>query len=97
MPKAKLIHEYHQKFSNGARVDIVIWQLPEASNERPHGLKFRLNYCNPDGTTLVRYDNERGKGDHKHVAGQELPYKFKSVRQLFDDFRTDILQNGGTL
>ncbi|MCC7531270.1 MAG: hypothetical protein IT342_22380 [Candidatus Melainabacteria bacterium] len=97
MPKAKLIQEYHQKFANGARVDIIIWQLPAATAERPHRLKYRLNYCGADGTTLVRYDNERGKGDHKHVAGQESKYVFKSVRQLFEDFRADVLQQGGTL
>lgn len=97
MPKAKLIHEYHQKFPNGARVDVVVWQLPEASAERPHQLKYRLNYCSAEGTTLVRYDNERGKGDHKHIAGQESPYKFTSIRQLFEDFRTDVLEHGGTL
>ncbi len=97
MFKATLIHEYRQKFPNGARVDVVIWQLPDATAERPHRLKSSLNYCTADGATLVRYDNERGKGDHKHVAGQELAYKFKSLRQLFEDFRADVLEQGGTL
>jgi hypothetical protein len=97
MPKATLIHEYHQKFPSGARVDIVIWQLPEAAAERPHRLKYRLNYCTADSTTLVRYDNEQGKGDHKHVAGVQLEYQFKSIRQLFEDFRADVLEQGGTL
>ncbi|WP_366949727.1 DUF6516 family protein [Geobacter sp.] len=32
-------------------------------------------YCGRlDGTCLVRYDNERGKGDHKHLQGTEQPY-----------------------
>jgi predicted transcriptional regulator len=30
----------------------------------------------------VGFDNERGKGDHCHMDGKELPYKFTSVGQL---------------
>lgn len=70
-------------------VETVIWQLPQADNERPHGLKYRLVYVR-DGKRIVGYDNERGKGDHKHIAGQELPYHFNSVRDLVHDFWADI-------
>jgi hypothetical protein len=38
----------------------------------------------------VGYDNERGKGDHKHVAGIESAYAFVSLAQLLDDFRADV-------
>jgi sugar-specific transcriptional regulator TrmB len=38
----------------------------------------------------VRYDNERGKGDHRHIAGKELIYVFVSVDQLIDDFERDV-------
>jgi hypothetical protein len=40
----------------------------------------------------VRYDNERGKGDHRHVDGQEAPYAFTTVEQLLDDFERDVLK-----
>lgn len=79
------------------RVDIIIWKLPHPINERPHGFKYRLNYSLRDGTTLVRFDNERGKADHKHIRGKQLPYTFKSVRQLFADFKADVLEQGGIL
>ena len=36
------------------------------------------------------YDNERGKGDHKHLNDQELPYVFTSPAQLMADFMEDI-------
>ncbi len=97
MLKATRIVEYNQKFPDGARVDVVIWQLPNDTVERPHRLKYRLNYCNTDGIAVVRYDNETGKGDHKHIAGQQVPYKFKSIRQLIKNFRADILEQGGVL
>ena len=41
---------------------MVISRLPEADSERVHGLKYSLFYGR-SGKCLVRYDNERGKGD----------------------------------
>jgi hypothetical protein len=38
----------------------------------------------------VRYDNERGKGDHRHVNDVEEPYSFASINQLLDDFQRDV-------
>ena len=41
---------------------MVLWQLPKPTKDRPHGLKYRLYYGLADGTCVVRYDNETGKG-----------------------------------
>ena len=68
---------------------MVIWALPQADEERPHGIKYRLFYGR-DGQRLVGYDNERGKGDHKHIGDQECVYQFESVEQLVTDFWHDI-------
>ena len=38
----------------------------------------------------MRYDNEAGKGDHKHIGNKEIFYKFVSVEQLMKDFFYDI-------
>jgi hypothetical protein len=38
----------------------------------------------------VGYDNERGKGDHRHVRGREFVYRFKSPDQLVADFLADV-------
>lgn len=38
----------------------------------------------------MAYDNERGKGDHKHIRGMEYPYAFVSLAQLIDDFGDDV-------
>jgi len=35
-------------------------------------------------------DNERGKGDHRHVAGKEEPYVFTPVEKLIEDFKADV-------
>jgi arginine utilization protein RocB len=39
---------------------------------------------------LVGYDNERGKGDHKHIRGAQAPYTFKDVPTLIRDFLQDV-------
>ncbi len=44
------------------------------------------------GKRLVGYDNERGKGDHRHIEAREEPYQFVSVDRLLDDFWTDVTQ-----
>jgi hypothetical protein len=39
-----------------------------------------------DGVRMVGFDNERGKGDHCHLDGVEVPYAFTGVDQLIEDF-----------
>jgi len=38
------------------------------------------------GVRLVLFDNERGKGDHKHIWEIETSYYFESVEKLTADF-----------
>jgi len=77
-------------YADGAIREMVLWQLPEITAENPHGLKYRLYYGLADGTCLVRYDNETGKGDHRHRRDQEEPYQFEDVETLVADFLEDI-------
>ena len=86
----------HEKIvrDDGAIVEIVIWQLPQATPDRPHALKYRL-YFGRSGKCLVRYDNESGKGDHRHVRGRETPYSFVSLAKLRRDFESDMKKYGG--
>ncbi len=69
---------------------MVVWQLPQSSTDRTHAVKYRFYYGLPDGTCLIRYDNEVGKGDHKHIKGSEEVYGFTSMEKLFTDFFADI-------
>jgi len=69
---------------------MVLWQLPGRTEAKPHGLKYRLYYGRPDGTCVVRYDNEAGKADHRHIGEKEEPYSFKGVETLVADFLEDI-------
>lgn len=68
---------------------MVLWRIPQAVPPSAHDLKYSLFYGRP-GVREVGYDNERGKGDHRHVLGVETPYAFSTVEGLFDDFAADV-------
>jgi Family of unknown function (DUF6516) len=70
-------------------IEVVVWRLPEPLSGSIHGLKYRLAYV-VDSECVLRYDNEVGKGDHRHVGTQEMPYVFVSVDRLLDDFLADV-------
>ena len=91
--KANLV--LHEKIvrDDGAVVELIIWQLPRATPDRPHALKYRL-YLGRGGKSLVRYDNEAGRGDHRHIRGKEMPYRFVSLASLRRDFESDMKRYG---
>ncbi|MEO7850908.1 MAG: DUF6516 family protein [Rubrivivax sp.] len=74
---------------DGSIVEVVIWQLPEPLPPCKHRYKYRL-YFGAAGVSRVRYDNERGKGDHRHIGEQEFDYAFTSIENLLKDFQTDV-------
>lgn len=75
-------------FDDDAIQQLVIWELPEPVPGSTHNYKYRL-YYGKEGKRIVGYDNERGKGDHKHINGIEYPYQFTTVDALVMDFLTD--------
>lgn len=79
---------------DGVTVEMVIWALPQGSADRPHGLKYRL-YCGRGDACLVRYDNETGKGDHRHYGEREEVYRFESLDKLVEDFQNDCARLAG--
>ena len=87
--KATLVARSKEVRDDGSIEEVVIWSLPEPLPPSKHSYKYRLYYGRP-GEDRVRYDNERGKGDHRHVNGNELPYLFESLDQLLDDFDRDV-------
>jgi hypothetical protein len=67
--------------------EIVIWQLPTAAAGSAHAFKYRLAFV---ASAKVRYDNEAGKGDHRHVGESQKAYKFIDLDRLVADFEQDI-------
>jgi len=87
---------FHQRidFDDCAIVEMVIWRVPSPVSPSAHGLKYSL-FFGRAGIRLVGYDNERGKGDHRHFQGKETPYTFTTVEQLVADFWADVKAVGG--
>jgi len=87
--KAELIYRNRETFSDGSFTEQVIWRVPQAVVPCLHPYKYRLVYI-VDEVRVVGYDNERGKGDHRHFDGNEFAYIFRNVRKLMADFEADI-------
>ena len=51
--------------------------------------RYRLAYV-VDGECVLRYDNEAGKGDHRHYGANESSYVFSTPEKLIGDFQRDI-------
>jgi Family of unknown function (DUF6516) len=66
-----------------------IWEVPESVPDSRHRLKYSLFYGRP-GQRLIGCDNERGRGDHRHVEGKQQPYTYSTPEQLLEDFLADV-------
>jgi hypothetical protein len=75
--------------------ELVIWRLPRALPGSSHRFKYRLAYV-VDEVCVVRFDNETGKGDHKHVGDRQVAYEFASLDRLLTDFWDEIERGSGT-
>lgn len=87
--KAERLSYFKMRYPDDAILEYVVWRLPHPTLERPHGYKYRY-YYGKSGERLVGYDNEAGKGDHKHIEDHEYPYVFVSLEQLTRDFLADV-------
>jgi hypothetical protein len=87
--KARLLLRQRLGLSETAFVEVVVWQVPQAVRGSHHAYKYRLALVS-EGVCVLRYDNEAGKGDHKHVGGREEPVVFTSLQRLLADFQADV-------
>ena len=70
-------------------VELVLLRLPAPVAGSTHDFKYRLAFV-VDGVCVLRYDNEAGKGDHKHIGAIETAYAFESPHRLLADFWHDV-------
>jgi hypothetical protein len=82
---AQLITRFKDVTPDGAILEVVIWKVPKPVPPTDHAYKYSAVYV-VDGVRMVGFDNERGKGDHCHLDGVEVPYAFTGVDQLIEDF-----------
>lgn len=72
-----------------AYAETVIWSVQQPLRGSAHRFKYRLALV-LDGDCVLRYDNEAGKGDHRHVGDVETPYIFTDYETLLADFWADV-------
>ncbi len=83
--KAELITRFKSVAEDGGVTELVVRRVPQPVPPSDHGDKYRAVYT-VNGVRAIGFDNERGKGDHCHLRGLELPYKFTTVDALVEDF-----------
>jgi hypothetical protein len=86
---AKLLVRRRVEMGESAFAEIVVWELPAPLRGSAHSFKYRLAFVSRE-ICVLRYDNEAGKGDHRHINGYEFAYVFVSPKQLAADFFDDI-------
>jgi hypothetical protein len=91
MPNMKSVELIRTRiaYSESAFAELSLWRLAKPLDGSLHRFKYRLAYV-VRGECVLRYDNEAGKGDHRHFGGKENAYVFTTPAQLIVDFQNDI-------
>ena len=87
--KATLLLRERVVLTERSFVELRIWRVPDPVRGSQHSFKYALAHV-VDRVCVLRYDNEAGKGDHKHVGDVESPYEFTTPEQLLTDFWNDV-------
>ena len=87
--KATLVARTRIVCAENAFAELALWRVSSPVAGSAHEFKYRLAYV-VDGQCVVRYDNERGKSDHRHIDGVENDYRFVNLAQLLADFKNDV-------
>ena len=89
MARADLIVDFKDVTPEGDIVEMRVWKVPDAVAPTRHGFKYRL-FFGRAGRRIVGFDNERGKGDNRHLDGRESAYVFVDVDKLIEDFIAEV-------
>lgn len=87
--KAARLLSYRKRLTDTLFKEVHVWRLRQPLAGSHHPFKYRLVLVHGEHCVL-RYDNERGKGDHKHIGDQECALTFTSMPQILIDFDRDI-------
>ena len=76
----------------GGLVEMVVWSVPEPVPPSSQRCRYRLVFIR-DGRRVVGYDNQRGKGDQKHLQSRQSNIKLGDIASLMRDFLADVVAN----
>ena len=83
MARTRIVYSPH------SFAELDLWRVPAPLPGSTRQFKYRLTYV-VNSVCVVRYDNEVGKGDHRHFGVNESIYKFSTPERLMADFQRDI-------
>ncbi len=87
--KAELLLRERHQLAVDAFVELRVWHVPQPVRSSAHDYKYSLAYI-VAGECVLRYDNESGKGDHRHLGAVEAAYRFTPPSRLLADFWFDV-------
>jgi hypothetical protein len=87
--RAELLLDERHVLDAATFVEIVVWRVPRSPRGSAHRFKYRLALVR-EGICVLRYDNETGKGDHRHIGQREESYAFSDAETLLADFWRDV-------
>jgi Family of unknown function (DUF6516) len=87
--RAELLLDERHILDEVTFVELVIWRLPRPPRGSTHRFKYRLALVH-EQIYVLRYDNEAGKGDHRHIGAREERYAFLDTDTLLADFWHDV-------
>lgn len=87
--KATELYRQRLVYAENKFAELVLWRLRQPLAGSKHFFKYRLAYV-VNQVCVLRYDNEAGKGDHRHWGTKESEYKFSTPEKLLVDFQNDI-------
>src|SRR5437867_1327821 len=83
--EARLVVNEEFPVGEAGTAHVVVWELPRSLPGSTHRYKYRLAFVD-NGAHVLRYDNEAGKGDHRHIGKRQLAYHFVDIDELMMDF-----------
>jgi hypothetical protein len=91
--KAALLLDERHVLGEAAFAELVVWRVPSPVRGSAHRYRYRLALV-VEGECVLRYDNEAGKGDHRHAGSVERGYRFTTPAKLLGDFWADVRKRG---
>jgi hypothetical protein len=88
MPSKVVLRERRQVRAD-AFVETVVWFVDPPVRGSSHSFKYSLALVCRE-LCVLRFDNEAGRGDHKHVGGCEQPLLFSSIDDLIEAFYLEV-------
>lgn len=83
----ELLFDDEFTYDDDSRVVVVAYRVPESATY-PEGVKYRFQYMDATGNTLLRYDNAHDQHD-RHRGNEVEEIEFESLADHYRRFRRE--------